>query len=78
MTLDDTRYFLARMEPRRDAQVRALFVLYPEERWSQARWALSEMSMYWTPSVPQYVSRSFASRSRQVPSTGPRKPPLPH
>ncbi len=38
VTLDDTRYFLARMEPRRDAQVRALVVLYPEERWSQARW----------------------------------------
>jgi signal transduction histidine kinase len=26
------------MEPRRDAHVRALVVLYPEERWSQARW----------------------------------------
>jgi signal transduction histidine kinase len=38
VTLNDNRYFLARMEPRRDAQVRALLVLYPEERWSQARW----------------------------------------
>jgi signal transduction histidine kinase len=38
VTLDGTRYFIARMEPRRDAQVRALYVLYPEERWSRARW----------------------------------------
>ena len=38
VTIDGTRYFLARMEPRRDAQVRSLYVLYPEERWSQARW----------------------------------------
>src|SRR5260370_30990142 len=29
---------MGRMEPLRDAQVRALCVLYPEERWSQARW----------------------------------------
>jgi signal transduction histidine kinase len=38
LILDDTRYFLARMEPRGDATVRALFVLYPEESWSRNRW----------------------------------------
>jgi signal transduction histidine kinase len=38
LNLDDTRYFLARMEPRGDSTVRALFVLYPEESWSRDRW----------------------------------------
>jgi signal transduction histidine kinase len=38
VTLDETRYFLARMEPRGDANVRALFVLYPVASWSRARW----------------------------------------
>ncbi|HEY2252737.1 MAG TPA: HAMP domain-containing protein, partial [Planctomycetaceae bacterium] len=38
LAVDGTRYFLARMEPRGDATVRALFVLYPEENWSRARW----------------------------------------
>ncbi|MGE5195349.1 MAG: sensor histidine kinase [Deltaproteobacteria bacterium] len=38
VVLDDTRYFLARMEPRSDANVRALFVLYPVASWSRARW----------------------------------------
>ena len=38
LVLNDTRFFLARMEPRSDASVRALFVLYPEESWSRARW----------------------------------------
>jgi methyl-accepting chemotaxis protein len=38
LVLDDTRYFLARMQPRSDANVRALFVLYPEASWSRARW----------------------------------------
>lgn len=38
LLLDDTRYFLARMEPRSDANVRSLFVLYPEASWSRARW----------------------------------------
>jgi signal transduction histidine kinase len=38
VTLDETRYFLARMEPRGDASVRALFVLYPVASWSRARW----------------------------------------
>ncbi len=36
--LDGTRYFLARVRPRGDATVRALFVLYPESSWSRARW----------------------------------------
>jgi signal transduction histidine kinase len=36
--LDDTRYFLARMEPHSDANVRSLFVLYPVASWSRARW----------------------------------------
>lgn len=38
LTVDDTRYFLARMKPRSDANVRSLFVLYPEASWSRARW----------------------------------------
>jgi signal transduction histidine kinase len=36
--LEGTRYFLARMEPRSDANVRSLFVLYPVASWSRARW----------------------------------------
>jgi signal transduction histidine kinase len=36
--VDGTRYFLARVQPRGDAAVRALFVLYPESSWSRARW----------------------------------------
>jgi signal transduction histidine kinase len=39
VTLDQTRYFLARMEPRGDADVRALYVLYPVATWSRARWS---------------------------------------
>jgi len=39
VTLDGTRYFLARMEPHGDANVRALFVLYPVASWSRARWS---------------------------------------
>jgi signal transduction histidine kinase len=38
VTLGDTRYFLARMEPRGDANVRELFVVYPVASWSRARW----------------------------------------
>src|SRR5205814_61457 len=38
LIVEGTRYFLACMEPRSDATVRALFVLYPEESWSRARW----------------------------------------
>jgi signal transduction histidine kinase len=38
LVIDGTRYFLARMEPRSDATVRALLVLYPEESWTRARW----------------------------------------
>jgi signal transduction histidine kinase len=38
VVLGDNRYFLARMEPRGDANVRALFVLYPVASWSRARW----------------------------------------
>src|SRR5579863_805748 len=38
LVIDGTRYFLARMEPRSDATVRALLVLYPEENWNRARW----------------------------------------
>ena len=38
LTVAGTRYFLARMEPRSDATVRALFVLYPEDNWNRDRW----------------------------------------
>jgi signal transduction histidine kinase len=39
VTLDDTRYFLAQMEPRGNPNVRALFVLYPVASWTRARWS---------------------------------------
>jgi signal transduction histidine kinase len=38
VALGDNRYFLARIEPRGDANVRSLFVLYPVATWSRARW----------------------------------------
>jgi signal transduction histidine kinase len=39
VTLDRDRYFMARVEPRGDPSVRALFVLYPVASWTRARWS---------------------------------------
>ena len=40
-------------------------------------WLLYGISVYSTATGPQYVCLSFATRSRNVPSVGPRNPPLP-
>lgn len=37
VTLDQDRYVVARLQPRGDADIRALYVLYPVERWSRLR-----------------------------------------
>lgn len=69
LLLDGTRYFLARMEPRSDATVRALFVLYPEESWSRARWnaalpplAVGGSAVLLTAVVSGWLAQRFSRR----------------
>jgi signal transduction histidine kinase len=69
LMVDGTRYFLARMEPRSDATVRALFVLYPEESWSRARWnaalpplAVGGSAVLLTAVVSGWLAQRFSRR----------------
>jgi signal transduction histidine kinase len=71
--LGGTRYFLVRMEPRGDAQVRALFVLYPEASWSRARWnaALPPLvvgggAVLLTAAVSGWLAQRFSRRLRRL------------
>jgi signal transduction histidine kinase len=77
VTLDGNRYFLARMEPHGDANVRALFVLYPVASWSRDRWSavlpplavgagailLSSLASGW---LAQHFSRRIRLLQKQV------------
>ena len=69
LLLDGTRYFLARMEPRSGATVRALFVLYPEDSWSRARWnaalpplAVGGSAVFLTAVVSGWLAQRFSRR----------------
>ena len=71
LVLGDSRYFLARMEPRSDANVRALFVLYSEDSWSQARWnaaipplAVGGGAVLLTAVVSTWLAQRFSRRIR--------------
>lgn len=73
LTLDDTRYFIARMEPRSDANVRSLYVLYPEESWSRARWnaafpplAVGAGAVLLTFGVSLWLAQRFSRRIRRL------------
>lgn len=71
LLLGETRYLVARMEPRSDAFVRALFVLYPETTWSRARWdaalpplAVGSGAVLLTAAVSGWLAQRFGSRIR--------------
>jgi HAMP domain-containing protein len=71
LLVDGTRYFLARMEPRSDATVRALFVLYPEESWTRARWnaalpplAVGGVAVLLTAAVSGWLAQRIGLRIR--------------
>ncbi|MSR58384.1 MAG: HAMP domain-containing histidine kinase [Planctomycetaceae bacterium] len=38
VALGDARYFVARLQPRGDREIRALYIFYPVERWSRVQW----------------------------------------
>jgi signal transduction histidine kinase len=73
LILDDTRYFLARTGPRSDAAVRALYVLYPVESWSRARWnaalpplAVGGGAVLLTAVVSGWLAQRFGRRIRRL------------
>ncbi|MBI3861257.1 MAG: HAMP domain-containing histidine kinase [Planctomycetia bacterium] len=73
LVVGDTRYFLARKEPRGDAAVRTLFVLYPVESWSRARWnaafpplAVGGGAVLLTAIVSGWLAQSFGGRIRRL------------
>ncbi len=69
LLLGETRYLVARMEPKSDASVRALLVLYPETSWSRARWdaalpplAVGSGAMLLTAAVSGWLAQRFGGR----------------
>jgi signal transduction histidine kinase len=73
LVLNDTRFFLARMEPRSDASVRALLVLYPEESWSRDRWnaalpplTVGGSAVLLTAAVSGWLAQRFSQRIRML------------
>lgn len=73
LVLDNTRYFLARIEPRSDAAVRRLIVLYPVESWSRARWnaaypplAVGAGAVLLTAAVSGWLAQRFGGRIQRL------------
>ena len=73
LVLDEARYFMARTGPRSDAAVRSLFVLYPVESWSRARWnaaypplAVGGGAVLLTAAVSTWLAQRFGRRIRRL------------
>jgi signal transduction histidine kinase len=73
LLIDGRNYFLARMEPRSDASVRTLFILYPVETWTRARWiaafpplAVGIGAVLLTAAVSGWLSHRFGTRIRRL------------
>jgi signal transduction histidine kinase len=73
LAFDGTQFYLARMEPRGDARVKTLYVLYPVESWSRARWiaaypplAVGAGAVMLTAVVSGWLAQRFGVRIRQL------------
>lgn len=73
LSIDGKHYYPARMEPRSDAAVRALYVLYPVESWTRARWiaaypplAVGAGAVLLTAVVSGWLAQRFGTRIKRL------------
>jgi signal transduction histidine kinase len=73
VAIDGIRFFSARMEPRGDASVRSLYVLYPVDNFQRARWiaafppmAVGAGAVLLTAAVSAWLAQQFGTRIRRL------------